>query len=287
MARARELYAQDLPFEAVAEMRAAVEADPDWVEARLGLGKLLVTYSDVRFSTATIDRGRLDQAIEQFQRACALAPQNAEAAYWAGLALRKADRIPEAQERLEEAVRLRPDYGPAVKELALLYAGEGRTLDAIAAFQKARGLLPKDDEILFQLGLQLENEDRLEEARDAFLASAELNRAHPGPRSGLIRIYLRLGDEQASQHMQAEFDRCRAFGKELTQASLYYDEHNREPGACMGLAELYRKVGMPAQAVLWAERALRLDPEHAPARELLLQLGQVEATPEGTTGGER
>lgn len=273
-ARARELYAKDRPFDAIAEMRQALEVAPDWAEARIALGKLLVTYSDVRFSTATVDRGRLDEAIQHLERACELEPDNVDAVFWAGFALRKADRGPEATRRLESALSLRPGHGLAQKELGLLHAAEGDTQRAIAALERARVLLPKDDEVLFQLGLVLETEERLEEARDAFLAATELNGGHPGPRSRLVWIYRRLGDEQASDRMQAEFDRCRAFGKEMTAASLHYDAHSREPEACLGIAELYRSVGMAEQAILWAERAWRLDQTYEPAIELLRELGK-------------
>jgi len=275
-ARARQAFAEDRPFDAIEEMRQALATAPDWAAAHLALGKLLLTYSDVRFSTATIDRGRLAEAIEHLERACALAPQDADAAYWAGVGLHKDARNEEAARFIETALRLRPGFAPAVKELGILYADEGDTPRAIARLEEARALLPKDDEVLFRLGMQLEGEERLEEARDAYVRAAELNRGHPGPRSRLIWIYRRLGDEKASEAMQKDFDRCRAFGKEVTAAAQNFDEHSREPEACMRLAELYHGVGMPDEARLWAERALRLDAEYAPARELLHALGEPD-----------
>lgn len=278
-ANARKAFALENPQEAIALMQRAVELDPAWAEARLALGKLLVTFAEVRFSTATLDRGRLGQAIEALEKACALEPDNVEAAYWTGHALRKADRHPEAVQRFEATLALRPDHGLATKELGLLYAEDGDAPRSIEYLERARALLPKDDEILFQLGLQLESEERLEEARDAYLAAAARNTGHPGPRSRLIWLYRRLGDEASSEHMQAEFDRCRAFGKRITAASQYFDEHSREPEACMGLAELYREIGMQDAAVNWAERALRLDRNHGPAVALLEELGQPVRAP--------
>lgn len=271
--RGRELYALEKPFEAIAEIERAVELAPGWSEAHAVLGKLLVTYSDVRFSTAVIDRKRLARAIDELQRAAELAPKDADAAYWTGFALRKADGDPRAVEWLQKALTLKPDHGLAEKELGLFYAAEGDAARAIEHLTRAKTLLPKDDEVLFQLGMQLDSLDRLEEARDALLAAAERNRAHPGPRAALIVLYRRLGDAEASQRMAAEFERCRAFGKRITAASQRFDENSRDPAACMGLAELYHEVGMDESAIRWAERALRLDPEHAPAKELLRQLG--------------
>lgn len=285
--RARELYALEQPFEAIGEMEKAVAAAPEWADAHLGLGKLLVTYSDVRFSTAVVDRGRLARAIGELEKACALAPKNADAAYWTGFALRKADRDPEAAKWLEKALELDPKNGLALKELGLLYAAAGEAQRALEYLTRARALLPKDDEVLFLLGMQFESEDRLEEARDAYVAAAELNTGHPGPRSALVVLYRRLGDAAASERMSQEFERCRAFGKRITAASQRFDANNQDPAACMGLAELYREVGMHPAAIQWAERALRLDPKHAPAIELMNALGKPAPEPGATATEEK
>jgi Flp pilus assembly protein TadD len=272
LARARSLFADEKPFEAIAEVQRAVALAPEWAEAHLSLGKLLLTYSDVRFSTATIDRGRLEQAIEHLERACQLDPKNSEALYWSGAALAKADRATEARQRLERSLELRPDHGPTLREFGGVLAGEGDAKRAIEVLTRARQALPKDAEIALQLGLQLESEGRLEEARDAYLAACELNRAHPGPRAALITLYGRLGDPEKAEFMKSEFERCRAFGKRITAASQRFDENRRDPAACLGLAELYLEVENPAEARQWVERALRLDAKFAPAMALLERL---------------
>lgn len=283
LGRARALFAAEQPFEAITAVEDALLRAPDWSEAHLALGKLLLTYSDVRFSTATIDRGRLERAIEHLERACELDPRSSEAAYWAGSAWFRADRYTEAARRLEQALALKPDHGLAMKELGFVRAAEGDPKRAIERLSAARASLPADAELMLQLGLQLEAEGRLEEARDACLAAAELNPAHPGPRSALVVLYGRLGDPAAAERMKQEFERCRAFGKRLTAASQRFDQSSRDPAACMGLAELYHEVGMRAEARNWAERALRLDPGHEPASRLLRELGPAGtgAAPEG------
>jgi tetratricopeptide (TPR) repeat protein len=282
-ARGRELYVLEKPFEAIAEIEKAVRLAPDWGEAHAALGKLLVTYSDVRFSTAVMDRQRLARAIGELERAAELMPTDADAAYWVGFALRKADGDPRAVTWLSKALERKPDHGPAEKELGLFYAGEGDSAKAVEHLTHARALLPKDDEVLLVLGMQLESEDRLEEARDALVAAAEMNTAHPGPRFALIGVYRRLGDPAAAERMGAEFERCRALGKRITAASQRFDANSQDPAACMGLAELYREVGMHPAAIQWAERALRLDPKHAPAIELLRKLGKPVSEPENRT----
>jgi tetratricopeptide (TPR) repeat protein len=170
---------------------------------------------------------------------------------------------------------LNPEHGPALKELGFLYASEGDPARAIELLTRARARLPKDDELCLRLGLELEAEGRLEEARDALLAACKLNPAHPGPRSALAPLYARLGDAAMAERMREEYERCRAFGKRLTAASQNYDENSQDPAASMALAELYREVGMPSEAAQWARRALLLDAKHAPALKMLEELGQT------------
>jgi Flp pilus assembly protein TadD len=274
LGRARLLYAEEKPFDAIAEVQKAIELAPGWAEAHLSLGKLLLTYSDVRFSTATIDRGRLEEAIQHLERAYLLEPKDPETSYWSGAALAKADRLPEARKRLETSLELRPSHGPTLQQLGSVLAIEGETKRAIEILARAREASPKDAEVALQLGLQLESEGRLEEARDAFLAACDLNRAHPGPRSALVVLYGRLGEPEQAEFMRTEFERCRAFGKRLTAAAQYFDAHSREPAACMGLAELYMEIGNADEAASWAGRAVRLDPQHGPGLELLNKLGR-------------
>jgi tetratricopeptide (TPR) repeat protein len=271
-ARAREHYLAEDHVAAAAELRAVVALAPDWLEPRIQLGKLLFTLCSVRFSTATFDRACLEQAVAELERACQIDPRSTEAAYWSARALAKVPRIPEALARLERTLALDPAHGPALKELGLLQAQEGEVERAQRYLTQAKELLPKDEEVLLQLGMLLETEERLEEAKQLFLRAIELNPAHPGPLTRLVWIYRRLGDAQASERMNAELERCKEFGKRLTQATQRYEANRRDPDACVAVAELYHERRMDKTARGWAERALRLDPGNGAASALLEKL---------------
>ena len=272
MARAREHFLAEDPVQASEELRRAVALAPDWAEARLALGKLLLTLCAVRFSTATFDRGCLDQAVAELERACALDPKSAEAAYWTGRALGKVPRIPEALARLETALTLDPSHGLALKELGLLYAQEGDVARSKEYLMRARELLPLDDEVQLQLGMLLESEEDLDAAKAAFLRASELNPAHPGPLTRLVWIYRRQGDETAAKKTEETLARCKEFGKRLTQAQQRFEANRRDFWACLEVAKLYHEMGMDETARSWAERAQRLGPDYREARELLQQL---------------
>jgi tetratricopeptide (TPR) repeat protein len=257
-ARAREHFLAEDSVQAAEELRRAVELAPDWAEYRLQLGKLLYTLCSVRFSTATFDRACLEQALAELERACALDPKNAEAAYWAGRALEKVPNVEAARIRFETVLAIDPRHGLALKELGLLAAGEGDAERAKDFLTRAKDLLPKDDEVHFQLGMLLESEDRLEEAKALFQRATELNPAHPGPLTRLAWIHHRQGDEDAATRTEQVLAQCKEFGKRLTQATQRYERNRRDAEACLEVAKLYHQIGMDEAALGWAERALRL-----------------------------
>ena len=100
--------------EAIAEYGAALRLDPKDAETHLSLG---VALSDMP--------GRLPDALAEFTEAVRLEPGSATAQFCLGVALARSGRPGQAQEHLESAVRLRPDFADARNALARLRA-EGR-----------------------------------------------------------------------------------------------------------------------------------------------------------------
>jgi len=276
VARAREFYLAEDQVKAKEELRRAVALAPDWSEGHLQLGKLLFNLCAVRFSTAVFDRACLDQAVAELERARALDPKSAEAAYWMGRALGKVPRIPEAMARLEDAIAIDPRHGLALKELGLLCAQQGDALRAKEYLLRAREVLPNDADVLFQLGMLFESEEDMDQAKSVFLRAVELNPAHPGPLTALVRIYRRQGDEQAAKVTEDALASCKEFGKRLTQAQQRF-EATHDSASCLDIARLYQERGMVASAREWAERAGRIDPKNAGAVELLKKLGGADA----------
>ena len=97
----------------------AVEAAPDWVEARINLG------------TAMYQLGRMEEAHANFSRAVELEPENALAEFNLGCVLEQLGKAPEAIVHLANAVELLPSLADAHLNLALAYEKNGQPQNAL------------------------------------------------------------------------------------------------------------------------------------------------------------
>ena len=113
--------------------------------------------------------GRLAEAVASYDRALALAPDNAEALCNKGRALHGLDALGEAAAAYRAALALRPTYAKAWRFLGDALAESGATAEAEDSFRKALALAPADGETLAALAALEERAGRLEEA----LATAE------------------------------------------------------------------------------------------------------------------
>lgn len=110
--------------EAIERLQRAVAEEPDNLALRRSYG------------VALINGGRQSDAILQFERLTQAQP-SAEDFDYLGAALINANRAGEAVDRLQTALRLKPELFLARFKLALAYAKLGKTEEAIAAAQQA------------------------------------------------------------------------------------------------------------------------------------------------------
>src|ERR1700691_2967295 len=99
--------------QAAAAYEKAVDAAPDWVEARINLG------------TAMYQLGRMNEALEQFSAAVEFEPENALAEFNLGCVLEQMGKTRDAIEHLSRAVELAPSLADAHLNLALAYEKTG------------------------------------------------------------------------------------------------------------------------------------------------------------------
>jgi tetratricopeptide (TPR) repeat protein len=105
--------------EAAEAYRKAVEAAPEWVEARINLG------------TAMYQLGRMEEAREHFSIAAKFEPENALAEFNLGCVLEQLGKTAEAILHLVCAVELAPSLADAHLNLALAYEKTGQGQNAL------------------------------------------------------------------------------------------------------------------------------------------------------------
>jgi Flp pilus assembly protein TadD len=93
--------------QALANLRLAVAAKPDYVTALNNLGAVLIRM------------GRTEEALQSFVQAEQARPPDADARYNAGTALMTLGRWPEAAQHLRDAIAVSPDHGQARYNLAV------------------------------------------------------------------------------------------------------------------------------------------------------------------------
>ncbi|MCB0213111.1 MAG: tetratricopeptide repeat protein [Anaerolineae bacterium] len=120
------------PEEAIATLKAAIEAEPDNGNLYISLGNV---YRQSR---------HYSQAAQSYLDALARAPKSAEAYFALGDLYLERDKIKEAREPLQKATRLNPQDGHAWARLAETYDALQQYRPAVKAYQQAeRHLSPE------------------------------------------------------------------------------------------------------------------------------------------------
>ena len=85
-------------------------------------------------------QGKLDEAIQHFERAVQLKPDYAKACYNLGTALARQGKLPEAIQQFERAVQLNPGYVQAHLGLSSALTTQGKLNEAVQHLQRALDL---------------------------------------------------------------------------------------------------------------------------------------------------
>ena len=100
------------------------------------------------YGVALLDLGRTRDAISHFQLALQIDPDYVEAYSNLGLALLSLNRLPEALNYFKQALRLQPDFAPAYYNLGNTYLEMGQADAAIESYERAIVIDPRDRQAL-------------------------------------------------------------------------------------------------------------------------------------------
>jgi eukaryotic-like serine/threonine-protein kinase len=267
---------------AVEEFQAAIALDPRYALAHAALGEAYWTQY-----TATRDPAWVPRASEAGTTALRLAPHLAPVRYSLALTLAGSGRLNDALEELQRALVLQPNYDEARRQLGLLLAQQGRVDEAVAEFQKAIALRPNYWGHWGDLGTALFNAARYREAADAFIRVTDLQ---PDSHLGHQRLgtaYQMIGDdESAIREYELAIAIQPSFGAYSNMGALHHkrgdylravDAYRQSlelrpnfAAVLRNLGDAYRKLGREDEAraayrraVAATEEELKVNPKHA------------------------
>ena len=224
---ARELEAMGRIDEARTELDRAIKASPTSAAACLAKAGMLARHE------------RDGGASELYDRAIELDPASADAhAGRSRMLWRDGVDKEGALASIREAIRLRPGSAGLRSIEGRMMASIDRDGEAIESLGRAHELCPDDPDALCDMAESLEKEGRTEEALAAYEESAR--RSDGGGIARLLRGELLA---KAGRHREAvaDFDECIRIGMDGVDARLYKGDSLRALGDARGAARSYRK----------------------------------------------
>ncbi|HWR57562.1 MAG TPA: tetratricopeptide repeat protein [Thermodesulfovibrionales bacterium] len=218
-----------------------VGKSPDVAETRNNLGKALA------------DRGRFDEAIEQFWIALRIKPGSADTHNYLGIAYYKKGWIDKAVEQYQIALTLKPDYAEAHNNVGIAYREKGWIDQAIERFQIALQLYPDYADARNNIGIAYTEKGWIDKAVAQYQIALTLKPDYAEAHNNLGSAYYMKGwiDNAVEQYQIA-----------LNLKPDYAEAH-------LNLGIMYLRKDTADMARREFESALRLDPDNFRARQIL------------------
>jgi tetratricopeptide (TPR) repeat protein len=215
-------YARRNVKEAIRAVERAVALRPDRAQLHFNLGMLYPQALE------------LNKAVESLGRYSALEPNNHYALYLRGDLLYKLARLDDAEQVLNEALRLAPNVGLYHFALAQIHfrrtVSSETTERARAELQKALDNgAPEPAAVYYYLGMCRQRMGNYEEARQALQTSVQMAPEAWGAYYALSEVLRKLGRSEEARKARAKFAVLRAKEDLRMRRSFYSQEVERNP----------------------------------------------------------
>jgi predicted CXXCH cytochrome family protein len=253
--------------------------------------------NELYLATAEVKHGS-DQGIAHLKSAILkYSPAAPDFYFELGDGYSKAGREDEAIRWYKEALRRKPDFRPATKQLAAALIGKGDYAQATEVLRQAVASPPADDVLFTDLGNSYLHQQMLPQAQQALRRALEINPEQPEAQNRLGLLAIQQNDPGEAEVRFRDALRCQPdfaeahnnLGNVLTEKRNYaeaayhfqravaidpsYANAHRGYALVLALTQSYD------QAIAQLREAIRLDPKDAPTHDnlgnILLAQGQT------------
>jgi tetratricopeptide (TPR) repeat protein len=252
----RGLGTQEMLAEAIAELRQAIEIDPNLAPARFFLAHIYM------------DMGRPARAKEELEAALEKAPGNSQFMASLGEAERQVKNPGKAVELIRQALQTDPSLLEGHYYLGLALFDLGQTSDAIKELEQVVNANAGRPEAFLALGTVYNQAGRFDDAIQVLSQGTKMDPSRADLRIQLARAYRSKGLLD-----RAEAELIRAQPKRNTQLAASYVEHEQlefDLNVELGLVRMRR--GQLVAAADAFKNALAMEPSHGLTNNYLAQV---------------
>jgi tetratricopeptide (TPR) repeat protein/peroxiredoxin len=229
------------------------------------------------YGSTFFQRGYFDQAQAAFQRAQLDDPSSAEALYGLGSVYLNQEKMTEARDCFDRAVKLTASYPDTLpnawNNLGLITAREGHAEQAIPYFEKALRLSPDHTVALVNLGSAYRQLKRWDESRRSFERALATHPDDPEANYGLGMVFAQTDDtDRAYDYLQRALQARPAYPEALNNLGILYLRTHRPDQAIATFEECIRVAPAFDQAYLNLARVYVIEEQPEKARAILLDL---------------
>jgi tetratricopeptide (TPR) repeat protein len=226
--------------------------------------------ADYFVGNALLNQGRVDEALEHFQKALALDPQSANAHGGLGNALFQKGRMDEAIVEYQKALAIKPNFAEAHNNLGYCFLQIGRMDEAIIQYHEALVLQPKSADACERFGDALFQKGHMDEAIIQYQKALEIKPDFAEAHNNLGYSLLQIGRvDEAIVH----------YRKAIELQPRFVQAYNN-------LGNAFRQKRMAAEAMACFQKAIELQPQFIPALKNLVWMLATWPEPSVRNGGK-
>ncbi|HZO87087.1 MAG TPA: tetratricopeptide repeat protein [Chthonomonadaceae bacterium] len=229
-----------------------------------------------RICIATRD---ISAAVTNMEKAHQLLPDRADVSLYLAKSYVSSRNRQGARKVLEEALARHPDSADIADALGQLVQSSGEPdadPKALALFQKAVQLAPRNARFQERLGTAYLRTNNLDQARQAFEEAARLNPNRAFPFQQLAAIYTRMGDPKRATLAARNAERLNFNAQQLNLLEATVNAHPNNVPLRLSLADRFLFLGNRGAARNEYLIVLRMDPQNRRAREGLATLDKPQ-----------